>query len=95
MTQKSTTEEAREAWWWEAEKHRPSRLDYLRKAVWSKGTTGGQYLPGIKADLSKVYWDTKVFKETDSLPWVERRALALEALLENIPIVLHYRSSQN
>ena len=86
----STKEEGtvREAWWWEAEKGRPARLDYLRKAVWSKGTTGGQYLPGIKADLNKLYWDTKVFKETDSLPWVQRRATAFEALLENMPIFI-------
>ena len=89
MTEQSTSkEDVREAWWWEAEKGRPASLDYLRKAVWSKGTTGGQYLPGIKADLSKIYWDTKVFKETDSLPWIERRARALEALLDNIPIFI-------
>ena len=84
----ATKEKVREAWWWEAEKKRSPRLDYLRKAVWSKGTMGGQYLPGIKADLNKVYWDTKVFKETDGLPWVERRARALDALLVNVPIFI-------
>ena len=89
MTEQTTkNEEAREAWWWEAEKERSPRLDYLRKAVWSKGTTGGQYLSGIKADPNKVYWDTKVFKDTDGLPWVERRAMAIEALIENMPIFI-------
>ena len=90
--EETTKEEVREAWWWEAEKTRTPKLDYLRKAVWSKGTTGGQYLPGVMADLNKVYWDTKVFKETDSLPWVERRALALQALSENIPVFIVDRS---
>ena len=90
MTEHITAEkgEVREAWWWEAEKTRSQRLDYLRKAVWSKGTTGGEYLPGIKADLNKVYWYTKVFKETDGIPYVERRARALDALCRNIPIFI-------
>ena len=88
MTEETTTERTREAWWWEAEKKRSPRLDYLRKAVWSKGTTGGQYLPGIAADMSRVYWWTKVFKETDGLPWTERRTRAFAELLNNIPIFI-------
>ena len=81
-------EEVKEAWWWEAQNKRSAKLDYLRKAVWSKGTTGGEYLPGIKAGLDKLYWYTKTFKETDGLPWVQRRARALDALLLNIPIFI-------
>ncbi|MDY6835338.1 MAG: pyruvate formate lyase family protein [Chloroflexota bacterium] len=88
MSEQTTKEETKEAWWWEAEKTRSPKLDYLRKAVWSKGTTGGEYLPGIKADLNKVYWYTKVFKETDGLPWVERRSRALEVLCNNIPVFI-------
>lgn len=78
----------REAWWLEAEKKRSPRLNYLRKAIWSKGAKGGDWQPGIKMCLEKVKWFTKVFKETDGQPWVIRRAKALAALLENIPIFI-------
>ena len=86
MTDQTRTEEVQDAWWWEAEKSRSSKLNYLRKAVWSKGTTGGSYQPGVKAGLDRCYWWTKSYKETDSLPYPERRARALQSVLENMPI---------
>ncbi|MBL0731232.1 MAG: formate acetyltransferase [Desulfosarcina sp.] len=39
--------EKRQYWWW-AEQARSPRIDYLRKAVWSKATKGASYLPGVK-----------------------------------------------
>ncbi|MDY6833288.1 MAG: pyruvate formate lyase family protein [Chloroflexota bacterium] len=88
MEQTTTKEDVREAWWWEAEKKRTSGLDYLRKAVWSKGTTGGKYLPGVGIGLERTYWWTMSFKETDGLPWVERRSRALDTYLRNMPIFI-------
>ncbi|MDY6833468.1 MAG: pyruvate formate lyase family protein [Chloroflexota bacterium] len=86
--QVQTSEDTREAWWWEAEKQRSTGLDYLRKAVWSKGTTGGAYQPGVKAGLDRAYWWTKSWKETDAYPYPERRAMALRSVLENMPIFI-------
>ena len=89
MARKSTKgEEAHEAWWWEAEKNRSTRLDYLRKAVWSKGTTGGAYQPGVVAGLDRSYWYTKSHKQTDGKPEAERRALGLEMTLNNMPVFI-------
>ena len=88
MAEQETKEDVREAWWWEAEKRRSKPLDYLRKAIWSKGTVGGQYLPGIQVGLDRVYWFTKSFKETDGMPWVERRARAFNTVLEKQPIYI-------
>ena len=84
----TATADTREAWWWEAEKRRPPGLDYLRKAVWSKGTTGGAYQPGITAGLDRMYWFTKSWKETDAFPSPERRAMAIRNVLRNMPIFI-------
>ena len=81
------TEEIKEPWWW-AEKTRSSRLDYLRKAAWSKAASGGDYVSGVRFSVEKVYWYTKSFKETEGLPWVIRRAKALAALLGNMPVFI-------
>ena len=86
--QAPTTEEAKEAWWWEAENTRSRGMDYLRKAVWSKGTTGGAYQPGVMAGLDRCYWWTKSWKKTDSWPYPERRAMALQSVLEHMPIFI-------
>ena len=84
----TTKEDVREVWWWEAANRRSARLNYLRKAVWSKGATGGKYQEGIRAGLDKLYWWTKSYKETDRLPEMERRARALDAVLENMPVFI-------
>ncbi|MDY6934117.1 MAG: hypothetical protein SVZ03_07830, partial [Spirochaetota bacterium] len=52
--------DAREYWWW-AEKKRSPRLNYLRKAVWSKATKGSAWLPGVKLCLDNIHWQTKIF----------------------------------
>jgi formate C-acetyltransferase/benzylsuccinate synthase len=76
----------REYWKW-AEKTRSPRLDYLRKAVWSKATKGSSYLPGIMADTELIYWSTKVFKEADPMePWTLTKANALSEVFAKIPI---------
>ncbi|MDY6844572.1 MAG: pyruvate formate lyase family protein, partial [Thermodesulfobacteriota bacterium] len=80
--------EKREYWIW-AEKARSPRLNYLRKAVWSKATKGSSWLPGIKICTEGLYWFTKVFKEADpSEPFIITRAKSLAALMDNIPIFI-------
>ncbi|PIP09002.1 MAG: formate acetyltransferase, partial [Syntrophobacteraceae bacterium CG23_combo_of_CG06-09_8_20_14_all_50_8] len=80
--------EAREFWWW-AEKKRSPRLNYLRKAVWSKATKGSAYLPGIQVDLENARWHTKIFKEAPpSEPFIITRARALAAVLDNMPVFI-------
>jgi hypothetical protein len=71
--------EKRQYWWW-AEKARSPRLDYLRKAVWSKGSKGAAYLPGTKycehgpLTLAKVFGSEQAKIEPYMLTWA--RALA-------------------
>ncbi|MDY6833540.1 MAG: pyruvate formate lyase family protein [Chloroflexota bacterium] len=84
----ATNQDSQESWWWEAERNRSSRLDYLRKAVWSKGTTGGAYQPGVVAGLDRSYWYTKSHLKTQGKPEAERRALGLKEVLENMPIFI-------
>ena len=80
--------DSREFWWW-AEKKRSPRLNYLRKAAWSKATKGSSWLPGTKMDLENMRWYTKTFKEASpSEPFIITRAKALSALLDNMPIFI-------
>ena len=81
-------EGVREAYWWEAENKRSPRLNYLRKAMWSKNTIQADHLPGVMCGLDKVYWYTKVYSETEGEPMVFRRAKALNALFENQPVFI-------
>ncbi len=90
VSEKETQEllEKREYWKW-AEKTRSPRIDYLRKAVWSKATKGSSYLPGIKADTELIYRTTKVFKEADPMePWVLTKAAALDSVFADTPIFI-------
>ncbi|MDY6856578.1 MAG: pyruvate formate lyase family protein [Thermodesulfobacteriota bacterium] len=78
----------RQYWWW-AEKKRSPRLNYLRKAIWSKATKGSSWLPGVQIDLENIRWQTKIFKEAPpSEPFIITRARALAALLDNTPIFI-------
>ncbi len=76
----------RQYWWW-AEKARSSRTDYLRKAIWPKGSKGAAYLPGIKLDeygpiiFSKVF-DTEAAKVE---PYILTYARALAKTNDEIP----------
>ncbi|MDY6932747.1 MAG: pyruvate formate lyase family protein [Spirochaetota bacterium] len=80
--------DAREYWWW-AEKKRSPRINYLRKAVWSKATKGSAWLPGIKLCLDNIRWQTKIFKEAPpSEPAMLTRARALASVLDNMPIFI-------
>ncbi|MDY6856577.1 MAG: pyruvate formate lyase family protein [Thermodesulfobacteriota bacterium] len=78
----------RQYWWW-AEKKRSPRLNYLRKAVWSKATKGSSWLPGIQMDMENIRWQTKIFKEASpSEPFIITRARALAAVLDSIPVFI-------
>ena len=75
-------------YWWEAENKRSKRLDYFRKALWSKDSTSGDFQSGVMAGVDKMYWFTRVFNETEGEPWVIRRAKALVTTLENQPVFI-------
>ena len=78
----------RQYWWW-AEKKRSPRLNYLRKAIWSKATKGSSYLPGVQIDMDNIRWHTKVFKEAPPAePFIITRARALVAVLDNMPVFI-------
>ncbi len=77
------------AYWAWAEKERSSRIDYLRKAIWSKATKGSSYLPGVKPDIELIRISTKVFREADPMePWVLTKARSLDAVFANIPVFI-------
>ncbi len=78
----------KQQWWWAAEKTRSKRLDYLRKAVWKKGSLGGSYGPGIKVDINRNSFFTESWKENENDPQMLRKAKALAHVLENIPIFI-------
>ncbi|GAB6275291.1 MAG: glycyl radical protein [Peptococcaceae bacterium] len=80
--------EKERAWWWLAEKKRSKRLDYLRKAVWKKGSIGGAYAPGIKVELERARLFTENWKENEDDPIMLRKANALSYVLDNIPIFI-------
>ncbi|MCD6223927.1 MAG: hypothetical protein J7K32_00125, partial [Deltaproteobacteria bacterium] len=76
----------REYWWW-AEQARSSRLDYLRKAVWSKATKGAAYLPGIKICEYGPVCYARAFgaDEAASTPYMLTWAKALTYVNDEIP----------
>jgi len=80
--------EEKQQWWWVAEKVRSKRLDYLRKAAWKKGCSGGMYAPGIKIDLAFPQIFTEAWKENDGEPIMLRKARALASVFENTPIFI-------
>ncbi|MFO7962464.1 MAG: pyruvate formate lyase family protein [Desulfobacterales bacterium] len=55
--------ESNEQWWWAAERKRSKRLDYLRKAVWRKGSTGGAPISPIKLDLEPALQRIDFYKQ--------------------------------
>ena len=82
----------REFWWW-AEKERPERLNYLRKAVWSKATKGSSWLPGVQVDLENMRFQTKVFQNASpSESFIITRAKAIAEVLDNQPIFITDKS---
>ena len=80
--------EQKQEWWWVAEKTRSKRLDYLRKAVWKKGSVGAVYAPGIKIDLERPLLLTESWKANQHDPIMLRKAKALAYVLDNITIFI-------
>ncbi len=81
--------EKRQFWWW-AEKARSPRIDYLRKAVWSKATKGASYLPGIKMDEYGPVLYAEVFEKPEAIAeaYMLSYAKALENVNDNIPVFI-------
>jgi len=86
---KNTKElEQNQEWWWVAEKMRSKRLDYLRKAIWKKGSVGAAYAPGIKIDLERPLLLTESWKTNQHDPIMLRKAKAIAHVLDNITIFI-------
>ena len=79
--------EKREYWWW-AEQARSPRIDYLRKAVWFKGTKASAYIPGLKIDTTGLRIYTEVFQRAEAFnePRMLTFAKAYSKLLDEMPI---------
>jgi len=79
----------REYWWW-AEQARSERLDYLRKAVWSKASKGAAYLPGTKICEYGPISYAKIFGAEESIaePYMLTWSKALENVNDEIPIFI-------
>ncbi len=88
MSKSNLTEllDKREYWWW-AEQARSPRLDYLRKAIWSKASKGAAYLPGTKACEYGPIGYAKFFgaDEAISTPYMLTWAKALAYVNDEIP----------
>lgn len=79
----------RQYWWW-AEKARSKRIDYIRKAVWSKASKGASYLPGTKAcEYGPIlYADIFSRPEAKVEPYMLTWAKALEKINDEIPVFI-------
>ncbi len=75
--------EEKQQWWWIAEKKRSKRLDYLRKAVWKKGSSGGKPISDLKLDLepSQVHIELHKAHKHEPSPML-RRAKIVAGLLD-------------
>src|SRR3989304_1380911 len=87
-TETTRAAEVMEGWWMEADKERTERLRYLRKACYPKHPLGGAFMKEVGLCTERLKWFTKVYKETDGLPWKIRRAMALAAYIENVPVFI-------
>ena len=75
-------------WWWVAEKTRSKRLDYLRKAAWKKGASGGEYTPGLKICMTQARLFTEAWRENELDPIMLRKAKAHANVFRNIPLFI-------
>jgi len=74
--------EEKQEWWWLAEKKRSERLDYLRKAVWKKGASGGKPISALKLDLEPAWQQIELSKKHKNEPFLLRRANIVAGLLD-------------
>jgi len=76
------------AWWWAAEKRRSPRLDYLRKAIWKKGQSGGKHPEGLKIELEAAELYRESWEVSRGECEMKRRAMATAHILENKTIFI-------
>ena len=79
----------RQYWWW-AEQARTPRIDYLRKAVWSKASKGSSWLPGIKfCEYGPIlYAEAFSTMEATVEPYMLTWAKALALVDDKMPIFI-------
>ena len=80
--------EDKQQWWWAAEAKRSKRLDYLRKAVWRKGSTGGAPISPIKLDLEPALRRIELYKQFKREPLPIRVAKLHSAMWDSDPIYI-------
>ncbi|MBM3154854.1 MAG: hypothetical protein FJ008_05905 [Chloroflexi bacterium] len=60
----------------------------VRRGYQKEEASRGMYRPGIKLDLQRSRYLTESYKQTDGMPMVMRRALALENILKKMDIYI-------
>jgi len=80
--------EAKQEWWWVAEKKRSKRLDYLRKAVWKKGGIGGRPASPMKFDLKPAELYKELNEQYKNYPPMPRKAKIDAAMLDSCQIYI-------
>jgi len=80
--------EERQEWWWAAEKKRSKRLDYLRKSIWRKGSSGGKPITPIKLDLEPATLHIELNKQFQKEPKMIRAAKIFAGLLDGSRIYI-------
>jgi len=80
--------EEKQEWWWLAEKMRSKRLDYLRKAVWKKGASGGLPISPIKYDLEPALLRVKLNEKYKRETPIMKKALIFADMLDACSIYI-------
>ncbi|MBI4763588.1 MAG: formate acetyltransferase [Deltaproteobacteria bacterium] len=88
LSEKIQEFEDKQQWWWAAEAKRSKRLDYLRKAVWRKGSTGGAPISPIKLDLEPASRRIEFYKQFKNEPLPIRVAKMHSAMWDSDQIYI-------
>ncbi|MBW2092326.1 MAG: pyruvate formate lyase family protein, partial [Deltaproteobacteria bacterium] len=84
--------EEKQEWWWAAEKKRSKKLDYLRKAVWKKGSSGGAPISPIKLDLEPAHRRIKFGEMYRKETPIMKKALVEAAMWDTDQIYIVHES---
>jgi benzylsuccinate synthase len=80
--------EEKQEWWWLAEKKRSKRLDYLRKAVWKKGASGGMPISPVKYDLEPALLRMKLNEKYKRETPIMKKALIFSEMMDACSIYI-------
>ncbi|MCP4688530.1 MAG: formate acetyltransferase [Desulfobacterales bacterium] len=80
--------EEKQEWWWAAEKKRSHRLDYLRKSIWRKGSSGGNPISPIKLDLKPAVDYREIHDKYKHEPGMLKTAKMIAAMWDRSQIYI-------